>query len=96
MIEIWKILNNLEVVDYLDPNKLMNNIGASIVFIQECCLFIQHLLMVYMIWFGSQVNISLKDSSSEGDTVKKFLYHQGRDEIREKLNEYIVSLKEGM
>uniref|UniRef100_A0A1B6MUF2 Activator of Hsp90 ATPase AHSA1-like N-terminal domain-containing protein n=1 Tax=Graphocephala atropunctata TaxID=36148 RepID=A0A1B6MUF2_9HEMI len=40
-----------------------------------------------------EVNISLKETSSEGDIIKEFLYHQGRDRIRESLEEYIVSLK---
>uniref|UniRef100_A0A1B6E8U8 Activator of Hsp90 ATPase AHSA1-like N-terminal domain-containing protein n=1 Tax=Clastoptera arizonana TaxID=38151 RepID=A0A1B6E8U8_9HEMI len=41
-----------------------------------------------------EVVISLKESSSEGDIIKDFLYHDGRDKIREKLAIYISSLKE--
>jgi len=41
-----------------------------------------------------EVNISLKEGSSEGEIIKEFLYHHGREKIREKLQEYIVSLKE--
>lgn len=41
------------------------------------------------------MTISLKEGSSEGDVIKDFLYHYGRDQIREKLGIYISSLREG-
>jgi hypothetical protein len=42
------------------------------------------------------VNISLKESSTTGDILKDFLYHQGRDKVREKLENYVTLLKKGM
>ncbi|XP_054271354.1 activator of 90 kDa heat shock protein ATPase homolog 2 [Macrosteles quadrilineatus] len=39
------------------------------------------------------ITVSLKESTSEGDIIKEFLYHQGKERIREKLEEYVVSLK---
>lgn len=43
-----------------------------------------------------QINISLKESSAEGNIVKDFLYHQGRSKIRDQLEKYIKDLKEGI
>lgn len=41
-----------------------------------------------------EINISLKESSSEATIVKDFLYHQGRSKIRDQLEKYIKDLKE--
>lgn len=43
-----------------------------------------------------QVNISLKESSNEGNIVKDFLYNQGRSKVRDQLEKYIKDLKEGI
>lgn len=42
-----------------------------------------------------QINISLKEPSTEATIVKDFLYHQGRSKIRNQLEKYIKDLKEG-
>ncbi|XP_050429826.1 activator of 90 kDa heat shock protein ATPase homolog 1 [Adelges cooleyi] len=41
-----------------------------------------------------EINISLKESSNEGNIIKDFLYHQGRSKVRDQLEKYIKDLKE--
>ncbi|XP_050533977.1 activator of 90 kDa heat shock protein ATPase homolog 2-like isoform X2 [Daktulosphaira vitifoliae] len=41
-----------------------------------------------------EINISLKESSNEGNIVKDFLYNQGKSKIREQLEIYVKDLKE--
>ncbi|GAB1867135.1 Activator of 90 kDa heat shock protein atpase 1-like protein [Camponotus japonicus] len=40
------------------------------------------------------IEITLKDSTDEGEKVKQFLHKKGKDAIREKLKKYVSSLKE--
>ncbi|EGI69563.1 Activator of 90 kDa heat shock protein ATPase-like protein 1 [Acromyrmex echinatior] len=40
------------------------------------------------------IEVTLKDSTDEGEKVKQFLHTKGKDAIREKLKKYISSLKE--
>ncbi|KYQ51073.1 Muscarinic acetylcholine receptor DM1 [Trachymyrmex zeteki] len=40
------------------------------------------------------IEITLKDSTDEGEKVKQFLHTKGKDAIREKLKKYVSSLKE--
>ncbi|KOC69144.1 Activator of 90 kDa heat shock protein ATPase like protein 1 [Habropoda laboriosa] len=40
------------------------------------------------------VEITLKDSTDEGEVVKHFLHTKGKDAIRDKLKQYVSSLKE--
>ncbi|CAB0014342.1 unnamed protein product [Nesidiocoris tenuis] len=41
-----------------------------------------------------EVLVTLKDSTPEGEVVKDFLHHQGCHNVRDKLGEYVRSLKE--
>ncbi|XP_046746500.1 activator of 90 kDa heat shock protein ATPase homolog 1-like [Diprion similis] len=41
------------------------------------------------------IEITLKDSTDKGEAVKHFLHTKGKDTIREKLVQYVSSLKEG-
>lgn len=41
----------------------------------------------------AQIEITLKDSTDEGEEIKKFLHTKGKDTIREKLKKYVSSLK---
>lgn len=43
----------------------------------------------------AQIEVTLKDSTEEGEEIKKFLHTKGKDTIREKLKRYVSSLKEG-
>lgn len=43
----------------------------------------------------AQIEITLKDSTDEGEEIKKFLHTKGKDTIREKVKKYVSSLKEG-
>ncbi|KYM77841.1 Activator of 90 kDa heat shock protein ATPase like protein 1 [Atta colombica] len=40
------------------------------------------------------IEVTLKDSTDEGEKVKQFLHTKGKDAIREKLKKYVSSLKE--
>lgn len=40
------------------------------------------------------IEVTLKDSTEEGEEIKKFLHTKGKDTIREKLKRYVSSLKE--
>ncbi|XP_020297214.1 activator of 90 kDa heat shock protein ATPase homolog 1 isoform X2 [Pseudomyrmex gracilis] len=40
------------------------------------------------------IEITLKDSTDEGEQIKQFLHTKGKDTIREKLKKYVSSLKE--
>ncbi|XP_011869102.1 PREDICTED: activator of 90 kDa heat shock protein ATPase homolog 1 isoform X2 [Vollenhovia emeryi] len=40
------------------------------------------------------IEITLKDSTDQGERVKQFLHTKGKDTIREKLKKYVSSLKE--
>lgn len=42
-----------------------------------------------------QIEVTLKDSTDEGEKIKQFLHTKGKDAIREKLTKYVSSLKEG-
>lgn len=37
----------------------------------------------------------MKEPSNEATVVKEFIYHQGRSQIRDRLEQYIKNLKEG-
>lgn len=41
------------------------------------------------------MEVTLKESTSEGEIIKEILHNQGRDTIRKKLGIYISLLKEG-
>lgn len=46
-------------------------------------------------FFYIKIEITLKDSTDEGEKVKHFLHTKGKATIREKLKKYVTSLKEG-
>lgn len=57
----------------------------------------QYLIALFSNYISNylQVEITLKDSTDEGEAVKHFLHTKGKEAIREKLKQYVSSLKEG-
>lgn len=47
------------------------------------------------IYLYLQIEITLKDSTDEGELIKHFLHTKGKEFIRDKLRKYVAALKEG-